>query len=160
MSADAHDGARAAFTAPRVAVGAVVLASSLERGEARVALVKRARPPLEGAWSLPGGKVEPGERLEHALRRELREELGVELEVGPLVELVEVLVAPHHYVIADYLVRLPRASEPLVRAGGDAADVALVPVSALEGHGVTPEVTRVVRRALELARTGPPPREA
>jgi 8-oxo-dGTP diphosphatase len=140
----------APFGPPRVAVGAVVLAVAPE-GAARVVLVRRARPPLEGAWSLPGGKVEPGERLAAAVRRELTEELGVTLEVGPLVELVEVLEPPHHYVIADYLVLLPEGAEAQLRAADDAAEVALVATSELERHGVTPDVARVVSRALELA---------
>jgi len=48
---------------------------------------RRTDPPeLAGGWELPGGKVEPGEHPKDALRREMREELGVEIELGDLVE--------------------------------------------------------------------------
>ena len=66
---------------PIVAVGGVVFIDD------RVVLVKRRNEPLVGRWSLPGGAVEVGETLQEALRRELREELGIEVAVGPLIEL-------------------------------------------------------------------------
>ncbi|MEE2035118.1 (deoxy)nucleoside triphosphate pyrophosphohydrolase [Rhodococcus chondri] len=51
--------------------------------DGRLLLAQRNRPPeLAGQWELPGGKVEPGEEIEAALRRELREELGVEVRGG------------------------------------------------------------------------------
>ena len=53
-----------------------------------VVLVKRRFEPLAGEWSLPGGKVEPGETLEAATAREIVEETGLVVEVGPLVEVL------------------------------------------------------------------------
>lgn len=50
-----------------------------------VLLVRRAVPPRLGTWDAPGGFIDPDEHPEQALRRELREELGVEAEIGPLV---------------------------------------------------------------------------
>ena len=64
---------------PVVGVGAIIL----RRG--RVLLVQRGRAPGRGLWSLPGGAVEPGERLEDAVRREVREETGLEVVVERLV---------------------------------------------------------------------------
>ena len=92
----------AAFALPRVAVGGVVLDPGGDGP--RVLLVRRGRPPGEGRWSLPGGRVEPGERLAAAVVRELLEETGLVVEVGPLVEVAEILDPPHHYVILDYAV--------------------------------------------------------
>lgn len=66
-----------------VAVGAVIFDA-----EGRLLLVQRARPPSKGLWSLPGGRVEPGESLSTALVREIREETGLEVEPGPLVATV------------------------------------------------------------------------
>src|SRR2546428_7972306 len=90
---------------PVVGVGAVVIDGS------RVLLVKRANEPLKGEWSLPGGAVEIGETLEAAIRREVREETGLDVEVGPIVDVLDrIRYDPDgrikfHYVLVDFLCR-------------------------------------------------------
>ncbi len=135
--------------APRVAVGAVIL----ERGPTgtRVVLARRGRAPNLGAWSIPGGRVEPGETLAAAVAREALEETGLVVDVGPLVEIVEIIRPPHHYVILDYLCAA-RGGE--LRAGDDASEVALAPVGALEPFAVSEAVLRVVDRAVAILASG------
>ena len=77
----------------------------------RILLVERGHEPLKDYWSLPGGAVETGEKLEQALRREVREETGLEVEILSLVEIFERIMhdntgrAEYHYVLMDYLCR-------------------------------------------------------
>jgi 8-oxo-dGTP diphosphatase len=109
---------------PRIdCVGGIVVDE--QSGEcARLLLVLRGREPSKGCWSVPGGRVEPGESDEAATAREVLEETGLVVEVGRLVGTVE-RDAPVSgvYVIRDYLCRaVPGADLAAVRAGDDADD--------------------------------------
>jgi mutator protein MutT len=126
-------------TCPTLAVGAVVF------DEGRVLLVRRGKAPRAGSWTLPGGCVERGETLHAALKREIAEETGLVIEVGPLLDAVELIDAEHHHVVLDYLCRATGGS---LRAGDDAAEAKLVPLAELAAHDVTDAVRAVVHKAL------------
>ena len=108
---------------PEVCVGAVVVDAE------RLLLVRRGRSPGRGTWSVPGGRVEAGEPLEAAVRRELLEETG--LAGGPMRFLgwVERIGTDHHFVILDFRVEVDDATE--IRAGDDASAVAWIPLDDL-----------------------------
>lgn len=140
---------------PVVGVGAVVLAQA--EGRVWVLLIQRGAPPSVGIWSIPGGAVELGEGLAPACAREVAEETGLAVEVGPLVEVVERVLrddqgrVEYHYVLMDYLCRA-RLAPP--RAGDDALDarwVSLEDLAAPERAGLTPDTARVVMKAAALA---------
>src|SRR5438876_2625692 len=88
---------------PLVGAGAVIV-----RGD-QVVLVRRGRPPLAGEWSIPGGVVKLGETLRQAAEREAREETGLEIEAGEVLEVFESITPDaagktcYHYVIVDFL---------------------------------------------------------
>jgi len=86
---------------PIVAVGAFVF----DR-EGRVLLVERGKPPGEGLWTVPGGRLERNETLAQAVAREVREETGLTVEVGALACVVERMGDDFHFVILDYLARV------------------------------------------------------
>ncbi len=128
----------------KLAVGAVVF-----RGDGAVLLVRRGRPPARGSWTLPGGKVEPGETLEAAVVRELAEETA--LAVTPVAE-VETLVLAREgfaYEIHDFACTLDAPGEP--RAGDDVDAARWVLPSEIATLGLTPEVIRVIARARAIA---------
>lgn len=82
---------------PTVAVGAVVLDDA-----GRLLVVRRGRPPAVGRWTVPGGRLEPGEGLTDGVRREVREETALDVEVGELVGHSEWTASGFHYVILDF----------------------------------------------------------
>ncbi len=133
---------------PRVGVAAVVLRDN------QVLLVQRGRDPGKGSWGLPGGMLELGETLAEGARREVMEECGVEIEVGPLVAVFEPMQRDEdgrlrfHYVVVDYLARYV-TGEP--RAGDDADDARWVDLDALERLPMRKETREVIWKAVEMA---------
>ncbi|MEU5865738.1 MULTISPECIES: NUDIX hydrolase [unclassified Nonomuraea] len=97
-------------------VGAIIFDAS-----DRLLLVRRGRPPGKGLWSLPGGRLEPGETDAEGVRREVMEETGLRVAVGRLAGAVE-RPGPGGvtYVIRDYLAT---SDGGVPVAGDDAADV-------------------------------------
>ena len=89
-----------------------------------VLLIRRGKPPRLGEWSLPGGRIEWGERAEAAALRELEEETSVQGEVLGLLDVVDGLFGERHYVLVDYAVRWT-SGEPV--AGDDATEAAFWP---------------------------------
>ncbi|XKE47359.1 NUDIX domain-containing protein [Halomonas organivorans] len=133
---------------PVVAVAAAVVR------DGRLLLVRRGRPPKAGRLALPGGKVGPGETLEAAVRRELREETG--LEGAPLALLEALDLMDHegpdarlrsHYVLLVYRVAV---QEGEARAGDDAESLHWLDLAGLEaaGEDVTDTTLAVARRLL------------
>jgi ADP-ribose pyrophosphatase YjhB (NUDIX family) len=132
---------------PVVGVGAVVLV------DGRVVLVRRAHEPLMGEWNLPGGGVEVGETLTEACAREVLEETGLVVSVGPVIDVFDRIVADdggrvrYHFVLVDYLCH---ATGGDLCCGTDASDIVLAEPAALERFKLTAKALEVISRALTL----------
>ena len=119
----------------------------------RVLLVRRGSRPAKGLWSIPGGKLRRGESVAEAVRRELLEETGLEVRVGPLVTVYERLPANEsasgegHYVVLDYLCERIGGS---LGPGDDADDARWFALDALEHLRTTPGAEAVIRKGLGL----------
>ena len=148
---------------PVVGVGAVVY---LTRGEAErvgvagapdsgVVLIKRHYEPLAGQWSLPGGMLEVGETLAAAVARELLEETGLVVEVGPVIDVFDRIMldagqrVQYHFVLVDYLCRIAGGR---LDAGTDAAAVVIADAAQLAPFDLTQKALEVIARGVELAR--------
>lgn len=145
MDADPHP--RQYPARPLLGVGAVVL-----RG-GDVLLIERGKPPLMGWWTLPGGLVEAGERLESAVVREVIEETGLRVKPTAIAAVFERIMpdvegrTEYHYVIVDYLCELLGGT---LEAASDVAKAEWVPLAELDGRRVAPGTPGVIRRALGL----------
>ena len=117
-------------------------------------LVKRAKDPGRGRWSIPGGAVKVGETLVQGLIREMSEEIGLPVEVGPLVDIVERIFhdqegkVQYHYVILDYLIS-SQNGQP--RPGSDVSEVRFVPPAEWPDYIQDPASLRTLDKARAMA---------
>ena len=111
-------------------VGAVVT-----DGQGRLLMIKRGHEPGAGLWSIPGGRIEPGETDTEALVREMLEETGLVVEVGPLVGSVQRPGLDGTVIdIRDYAATVTGGA---LRPGDDAADARWVNVKDLGSLAIT-----------------------
>ena len=131
---------------PLVGVGAIIIE------EDRVLLVKRARPPLQAQWSIPGGALEIGELIREAAVREAREETGLIIEPGELLGVYDRVLrdsqqrVQYHYVLIDFLCR--RIGGELV-AADDAAEVRWFSRRELPALNLAEDTQDVIRKGFE-----------
>ena len=128
---------------PFVGVGAVIV------DQGRVVLIKRRFEPLAGHWSLPGGAVDVGETLVECVAREMLEETGLVVEVGPVVEVFDRIVrdgdgrVQFHYVLVDYLCRPIGGA---LQAGSDVAEAVYADPEDLVRFALADPASAVIRR--------------
>lgn len=106
---------------PQVCVGAIAV------DDDRLLMVRRGRGPAAGEWSIPGGRVEPGELVAEAVVREVREETGIDVVCTELAGWVERVGDDHHFVILDFMTTVISDGDPV--AGDDAAEARWIPLS-------------------------------
>jgi 8-oxo-dGTP diphosphatase len=136
---------------PLVGIGAIIIEN------ARVVLVKRAHPPLQAEWSIPGGVLEVGELVREAAIREAREETGLTVEPGELLGIYDRVLrdanrrVQYHYVLIDFLCR--RVAGDLM-AASDAAEVRWFTREELPGLRLAQDTLDVIRKG--FAKQGNP----
>jgi len=129
---------------PLIGVGALIFRRS------RILMAQRGKQPLKGAWSLPGGALEIGESLDAAVRREVREETGLEVKPVKVFEIFERIIrdtrgaAEYHYVLIDYICRVNGGD---LRAGDDVCRVEWVRERDLAELEITEGTLAVIERA-------------
>jgi ADP-ribose pyrophosphatase YjhB (NUDIX family) len=137
---------------PVVGVGGVVIR------DGRALLIRRGSPPLEGQWSIPGGTLELGETITEGVRRELREETGLEVHVLDLIEVFDRIFPDgegrpqYHFVILDYLCESATGAP---RAGSDVTDAAWAGEEELARFELTATASRILKKAFALYRVRP-----
>ena len=128
---------------PVVSVGALIV------HEGKILLVKRARPPSKGKWSIPGGAVELGEEVREALVREVKEECGLDIEVDRLLDVVDNIVVNKeghlrfHYVILDFLAR-PKGGS--LRPADDVLEARWISLEEVEEYDLTKTFRSLFRK--------------
>lgn len=133
-------------TAPIVAVGAIV-----RKGDT-VLLVKRGQAPGKGRWVISGGAVELGETVQEAVRREIREECGLEIVLGPLAAVVDRIDRDtagrvrFHYVIIDYFADYLSGN---LQPASDVAEARWVSAAELAQYDLTPKSVELLRQSLD-----------
>lgn len=160
VRSDRHYPAR-----PIVGVGAVIVVRPEDAARVEIALpvpppagvvlIKRRFEPLAGQWSLPGGALDVGETLEAGVAREIREETGLLVDVGEVVDVFDRILLDadrkirYHFVLIDYLCR-PTGGR--LAHASDVSDVAIADPADLERYALTPKARAVIVKALA---TGP-----
>jgi 8-oxo-dGTP diphosphatase len=134
-------------SSPICGVGVVV------RGNDRVLLIRRGNPPRRGDWSLPGGAVELGETLRAAAQREVREECGIEVALGELIDAVDLMQyddrgqLQYHYVVIDFAAAYVGGD---LCAASDVVDARWVSRGDLDAYELPAKTRQVIDRTLKI----------
>ncbi|MFN7497412.1 MAG: NUDIX hydrolase [Hyphomonadaceae bacterium] len=122
--------------------------------DGQVLLIRRGNPPRQGEWSMPGGKLEWGEKAVDAALRELAEETGVTGEILGLIDVVDGIFTSRttgnvtrHYVLIDYVARYLSGT---VAAGDDASEARFVALDTIETYGLWDETIRIIHAGYKL----------
>ena len=132
---------------PLIGVGSIIIEGD------RVVLVKRAHPPIQGHWSIPGGVLEVGEMIREAAVREAREETGLIIEPGELLGVFDRILrdpnhrVQYHYVLIDFLCRKVGGE---LRAASDADDVQWFTCEDLHPLNLAKDTLEVIQKGFRI----------
>ena len=133
------------FPLPAIGVAGIVFNQYKQ-----VLLILRNQSPAKGLWSIPGGKLEAGESLSVACRREIKEETGLDTKIINIVAVVERQVENFHYVIIDYLAVLADQEHITPTAQSDVVDAQWVGLENLAEYDLVPGLADIIQRTYRL----------
>ena len=123
--------------------------------EGAVLLIRRGNPPRRGEWSIPGGVVKVGETWRAAAQREVREECGVKVHVGAIVDAIDIVArdetgrVQYHYAVVDFAARYVRGK---VRAASDVMEARWVPLDELDALALPEQTRAVIGKAIRMTK--------
>jgi len=132
---------------PTIGVSAIVFDS-----QERVLLIRRGQAPAQGQWHFPGGRLEAGESLVEGVRREVREETGLDVRIGPVMAVVERRQEGFHYLIVDFLACLADPGQTGLHPADDAEACAWVAADELSQYPIAAGVLPILERARRTRR--------
>lgn len=127
---------------PTIGVSAIIFDA-----QERVLLIQRGQPPALGFWHPPGGKLEAGESLIEGVRREVQEETGLDVTIGPILAVVERRQEGFHYVIIDFLAQLADPGQTAIRPADDATAAEWVAEADLSQYPIAEGLLPILERA-------------
>lgn len=138
------NGPKKTLPIPSIGVGGVLF-----NRHQQVLLIKRNQPPAQGLWSIPGGKLESGESLVDACRREFYEETNLDIEVEHIVAVVERRLEGFHYVIIDYWVQLGDEERSVPTAQSDVAEAKWISLADLGQYDLVGGLAEIIMRTYD-----------
>lgn len=122
----------------------------------KVLIIKRAFEPSKDRWSIPGGAIELGERVRDAARREVYEELGLEVEIKDVIEVLDNIVyeekrIKYHFVLIDFWAEIQDGS---LKLSHECLDAAWVSKDELDSYDLTKGARRAIEKVFELLDSG------
>ena len=151
MSEEAESNSKWYPQHPRVSVHALIL------NEGHMLLIKRATEPSKGKWSLPGGRIELGETIHQAIKREVLEECSVEIEIERIFDVGENIIRDeedrisYHFVLIYFLAHYKGGE---LKAQSDAEDVRWFTTEELYEADMHPQLRAVLTQATRYMKNG------
>ncbi|MGJ0514446.1 MAG: NUDIX hydrolase [Methylomicrobium sp.] len=137
-----QEKANLSYPEPMIGVGGLLF-----NRQNQVLLIKRDKPPAQGLWSVPGGKLEAGEGLTECCRREIREETGLDVNVVSLIAVVERRIENFHYVIVDFLVELRDECANIPCAASDVSEARWIDLKKIDDYPLVAGLSEIIQRA-------------
>jgi ADP-ribose pyrophosphatase YjhB (NUDIX family) len=131
---------------PIIPIPAIGVGGILFNKHQQVLLIRRDQPPAKGLWSVPGGRLEPGESLVDCCQREFYEETNIEITVQHIVALVDRKLEGYHYVIVDFLVIMNDEENIDLKAQTDVSEASWFTLPELADMPIVTGLTEIIRR--------------